>query len=188
MIRIMFCIENITTDEDTIELELPIDYSELKAKLMENCDYLVISIEEDLEFESDDIFEINNCLSKINSENPLITRELLKIILETSDYTFVDEEDFLQKICNNDFFYEKIIVPPEYSSNLDKFVAYYLCINCNIPFTTSSTELEVAKKVGIHYDWISVWDVYFYMGFRFYVEDDDYELTEVHVINMEDSE
>ena len=188
MFKITVEVENMTTDENSISLTLPMSESEIHSKLMRDCEYLITDYSGNCRFENfDDIFVLNETLSRINAENPLITNELLEIILETSNYAYIDDEEFLEKICSNDFMYEEIVIPNDWGGTKEEYAAYSLFTEFSIPFAPAESLMTEAHKEGKSYkDWEFVWDVYSYMGF--YMSEDDSDNNKIYIVNMEECE
>ena len=181
-------LENLTTDEDEVTLHLPMSESEIRSKLMRDCEYLVIDHGSLANFKNyDDIFALNEVINRISTENPLITNELLAIILETSSYDYLDDEEFLEKICQNDFMYEEVTIPEEWTETKEEYAAYVLCMEHEIPFSIFEQEMVEIKRAGKDYDdWSSIWDVYSFMGF--YMSEDTDDESKIYIVNMEDCE
>lgn len=188
MLNIEVLLENTTTDEQEICLQLPMEDTELRSKLMRNCDYLITEHDDIIRFRNyDDVFKLNEILSRLSAENPFITEDVLKYIFETTPFDYLDDEVFLQKLCDNDFMYEEIIIPANCSLLNEEYAAYILCTKYKVPFLSDETEMIEYSKISPNgTDWSSIWDVYSFMGFQI-VEDCDIK-NKIYIINMEDSE
>lgn len=188
MIKFNVKLENLTTDEALVSLCLPMEESDIRYRLMNECDYLIVEHDSPADFENfDDVFELNRVVNRICSENPAITNKLLSVILSASYYSYFDNEQFLDKLCSNDFMYKEVRTPPDWDESDEAYAAYSLFTEENIPFSVIESEMDEAKKQGKDYgDWYSVWDVYSFMGFH--VCEDEDKNSVIYIVNIEDSE
>lgn len=188
MIKINVELENITTDEEAVTLQLPLNENELHSLLMRNCDYLIVECDNLSIFdEYDDVFDLNKTINRICSENPSITNNALLIISDVIRDGYYDKNEIIDKICENDFMYEKLVVPQEWHRSIESYAAFVLFSEYGVPFSQIESEMTKAKKAGKDYgDWDSVWDVYSFMGFHICEDIDDVDVT--YIVNLEDSE
>ena len=188
MLNITVELENTTTDEDAIVMSLPMEETDIRGILMKDCKYLIVDTDSPADFKNfDDIFELNKAIRRICEENPTITNDVLAIILETSDYNNFDDEDFLEKICENDFMYEEAYVPKDWHRTKEEYAAFVLCTKYDVPFALLEQEMIEACRAGKSYpEWDSVWDVYAFMGFH--MSEDMEDENKIYIVNMEDSE
>lgn len=187
MLKVRVVLDNMTTDEDTIELELPMEESTLRSKLMSNCEYLITGVDGRLIFENcEDIFAINKIVNRISLENPAIDNIVLNHILNATKIMYIDDETILDQICENDFMYEEAYVPLGWKGSEEEFAAYYLFVKYKIPFSIYDIEMQDLSKVDTDYDgWDIVWDVYSYMGFCISI--DEQNEGKIYIINIENS-
>lgn len=179
----------MTTDEGEILLELPMDNCDISSKLMPNCDYIITDWDSNIIFENtDDVIKLNEIISKINTENPALTLKSLCAIYEASDYKYLEDEDFVEKLCNNDFMYEEIDMPSNGILTCEEYAAYILFTKYNIPTSPITCEqgiLDIEDAYGDDF-WSVVWDIYQFMGFR--ISEDEEDLYKIYIVNMEDSD
>lgn len=194
MVKVCVTATNMTTDEADIDIVLPMSEPELKSYLMDGCDYIVVEYDATVNFLTNDLFEMNKVLNRLNEENPSLDEYIISNIVN-GDYEledlYLDDDDTLDKLCNNDFMYEEIIVPHDTTLDCFEYLAYKLCCDYGIPFTLCESELDYAVEAGEAYpDWSIAWDNYSsLMGFRYRIGDATENFEEsLILVNFEDAE
>jgi len=131
-----------------------------------------------------DIWELNEVIDSINSENPSMTAELLALIMEAVDGELEDEE-FVRRIRENDFMFEDLSDITWKMGN-QEVAACYIATELGVPFDTGITKeiLEFLKKDEItdYIDWSAIWDQYEAIGFKLAedLESEEYSLYLIH--------
>lgn len=117
----------------------------------------------------DEIVGLNGLIEEINTENPEITLDLLTAIFNASDTHSLDNEEFVRKICCNDFMFEEIGNYNQVLTSDEEKCAYYLAVKKKIPFARGITdgnlkEIEMVPTNMIN--WRAIWVHYRHMGFK----------------------
>lgn len=117
-----------------------------------------------------DIKKLNEVLEEINTECPALTLELLDKILDASGAYGLDDEDFVKKLCGNDFMFEEIVGTDNWLISTDEEkCACYLATEMYIPFAKNITEEhldEIKDDLVDVIQWDTVWRYYEHMGFK----------------------
>ena len=186
MIKIELNLHNLTTYEEPKSVVVPISETELKSKLMPDCEYYVQPEMSELSFKAESVFTINKIISLINDENPLMTEEILGNLLCLSGYNYVDDDEFLKKVCENDFMYIEITNAPLFAEDED-VAAYILYNTYDIPFSVSDIEIEMVEDSPlVDGYWYCAWETYYYMGFRTLSYDNNNK-KRIVIANLEDA-
>lgn len=174
MINLKIKVMDIDTDH-AVHLTLPCN---INSYLDKNHEYEIMDWDE-TEFVGgfDDIFELNDTLHKITTQNPDMTTEHLDIIYNQSPVRSVTDEKFIKKVCDNDFMLEEIdtggfsdyaeIIPTSTIADCE-YTAEYLALDLEIPFAKNITEehIKYMQQYPELIDWYSVWIHYEHMGFE----------------------
>ena len=131
-----------------------------------------------------DVWELNEVIDDINSENPGMTAELLALIMDAVDGELEDEE-FVRRIKENDFMFEDLSEVTWKMSN-EELAACYIATELGVPFDTGITKeiLDFISKDEItdYIDWSAIWAQYEAIGFRLAedLESEEYSLYLIH--------
>lgn len=131
-----------------------------------------------------DVWELNEIVDDINSENPGMTAELLALIMDAVDGE-LDDDEFVRRIKENDFMFEDLSEVTCKMCN-EELAAYYIATELGVPFDTGITKeiLSFISKDEItdYIDWSAIWAQYEAIGFRL-AEDLDSEEYSLYLIH-----
>lgn len=153
--------------EDSKVLTLPCN---LKAELDNHYDYIILSTSPDIHISRNDcIGELNDILDEINSENPGMTAEYLKILLESSPSGDLFNEEFVRKLRENEFMFCDIS-GLNLVMDAKETAGYYLATEHRVPFDYGITDEAfdvISNEIMVDYiNWRQIWEQYECVGFR----------------------
>ena len=163
MIEIKVQIDDWDTGE-SIGLTLPCD---IRRYVDVTHDLYVVDWEGDINIGYyNDVFDLNDLIDDINTENPSMTFEILSAILKASGCGSLNNEEFTDKICESDFMLEEIV--GVIGTTNEEKCARYLATEMMIPFAKNidDTKLEEICRRAPKVNWTEVWKYYFIMGFQ----------------------
>ena len=142
----------------------------LRAELENHYDYIILSTSPKFPIRgNDDISGLNDILDDINSENPGMTEDYLKVLMEASSSGDLFDPEFVRKLKENDFMFEDIS-DLHWAMNAKETAACYLATELKVPFDHGVTDEmldTLSKDVLTDYiNWGQVWDQYSSVGFR----------------------
>lgn len=156
--------------------------SDIKSELNRQNDYVIVDSTPDIPGISVmDIWELNEIIDGINSENPAMTTEFFALIMDAVDGNLEDDE-FIRRIKENDFVFEDLS-DITWKMSSEEIAACYIATELKVPFDTGITKeiLEFIGKDEItdYIDWFAIWSQYELIGFKI-AEDDDGNIYLIH--------
>lgn len=142
----------------------------LRAELADHSDYIIESTWPEISISRNDcIGELNDILDEINSENPGMTAEYLKVLIDASSSGDLFDKEFARKIRENDFMFcdiSDIRMPMD----AEEIAAYCLATEHKVPFDHGITQ-DVLEAIGnealVDYiNWEQIWEQYESIGFQ----------------------
>lgn len=159
--------------------------SNIQSELTRQNEYIIVDSTPSIPgVQTMDVWELNNIIDEINSENPGMTAELLSLIMDAVDGE-LDDEEFVRRIKENDFMFEDLSDITWKMGN-EEVAACYIATELCVPFDTGITKeiLEFISKDEItdYIDWSAIWEQYEKIGFRLAedLESEDYGLYLIH--------
>lgn len=167
MIKLVVEVEDWDTGE-TIAIMLPCD---LRGQIDHTHDLQIVDWEGDFSLDHfDNILKLNAVIENINAENPDVTLELLSAICDACDAGGFGDDEFIQKICSNDFMLKEIISGDGWLMKGDEETcACYLATELMVPFAKNITQdrlREIKNGLINAVKWDVVWKHYAHMGFK----------------------
>lgn len=159
--------------------------SNIRSELNRQNEYVIIDSTPSIPgIQTMDIWELNEVIDDINSENPGMTAGLLALIMDAVDGELEDEE-FVRRIKENDFMFKDLSEITWMMSN-EELAACYITTELRVPFDTGITK-EILEFIGKdeltdYIDWLAIWSQYETIGFRIIedTESEEYGLYLVH--------
>ena len=153
--------------EDFRVLTLPCN---LRAELDSHYEYIILSTSPEISISrNDSLEELNDILDEINSENPGMTAEYLKILLDASPSGDLFDEEFVRKLKENEFMFCDIS-ELSLAMSAKETAGYYLVTEHRVPFDYGLTDEVfdvISNDVLVDYiNWEQIWEQYEYVGFR----------------------
>lgn len=164
MIKLDVEIDDFDTGE-TIFLTLPCD---VRQRVDLSHDLQISDWSSSISIGFDNIEDLNETIDDMNSENPLMTIELLEKILEESSASSLSDSEFLRKICESDFMLEEFSNPHKLQKKNEQ-CACFLATEMLIPFAKNISEKYLEELCQNQIDnirWDVVWKYYSNMGFK----------------------
>lgn len=159
--------------------------SNIRSELNRQSEYVIIDSTPSIPgVQTMDVWELNEVIDDINSENPGMTAQLLTLIMEAVDGDLEDQE-FVRRIKENDFMFEDLSDITWKMGN-EEIAACYIATELGVPFDTGITKeiLEFISKDEItdYIDWSAIWAQYEAIGFRLAedLESEEYSLYLIH--------
>ena len=159
--------------------------SNIRSELNRQSEYVIIDSTPSIPgVQTMDVWELNEVIDDINSENPGMTAQLLALIMEAVDGDLEDQE-FVRRIKENDFMFEDLSDITWKMGN-EEIAACYIATGLGVPFDTGITKeiLEFISKDEItdYIDWSAIWAQYEAIGFRLAedLESEEYSLYLIH--------
>ena len=159
--------------------------SNIRSELNRQNEYVIIDSTPTIPgIQTMDVWELNEVIDDINSENPGMTAELLALIMDAVDGELEDEE-FVRRIKENDFMFEDLSEVTWKMGN-EELAACYIATELGVPFDTGITKeiLDFISKDEItdYIDWSAIWAQYEAIGFRLAedLESEEYSLYLIH--------
>lgn len=159
--------------------------SNIRSELNRQNEYVIIDSTPSIpSIQTMDIWELNEVIDDINSENPGMTAELLALIMDAVGGELEDEE-FVRRIKENDFMFEDLSEITWKMGN-EELAACYIATELGVPFDTGITKeiLDFISRDEItdYIDWSAIWAQYEAIGFRLAedLESDEYSLYLIH--------
>ena len=168
MIKVPVEVEDYDTCK-SFNLILPCD---IKSKLDISHELMLIDWDSGIFLGSTrDVLSLNAAIERINTENPAMTLPILEALYDASYVSSLDNEEFLRKICENDFMLEPVCGTGNWCLlGLDEEAcACYLATEMCIPFAKNVTQQLIKEMKGEqidNVDWEIVWEYYEIMGFE----------------------
>lgn len=159
--------------------------SNIRTELNRQSEYVIIDSTPSIPgVQTMDIWELNEVIDDINSENPSMTAELLALIMDAVDGD-LENEEFVRRIKENDFMFEDLSDITWKMGN-EELAACYIATELGVPFDSGITKeiLDFIKKDEItdYIDWSAIWSQYEAIGFRLAedLESEEYSLYLIH--------
>lgn len=181
MIKLKVGLEDMDTFE-TIDVILPCN---IRAELHTGHEYVITDCEDMPLICGMDIYELNSIVDDINSENPGMTVEYLRILADAAGVIDITDKEFLRKVRENEFLFEDLS-DVSLSMSAEELGARHIVTKMNLPFDSGITKemLSVLSddKLRDYINWEAIWYQYERKGFR--VEEDteseDFGLYLIH--------
>lgn len=159
--------------------------SNIRSELNRQSEYVIIDSTPPIPgVQTMDVWELNEVIDDINSENPSMTAELLALIMDAVDGD-LENEEFVRRIKENDFIFEDLS-DITWKMGSEDLAACYIATELGVPFDTGITKeiLEFISKDEItdYIDWSAIWAQYEAIGFRLAedLESEEYSLYLIH--------
>lgn len=159
--------------------------SDIRSELNRQNEYVIIDSTPSIPgIQIMDVWELNEVVDDINSENPGMTAGLLALIMEAVGGE-LENEEFVRRIKENDFMFEDL---SEITWKMDneELAACHIATELGVPFDTGITK-EILDFIGkdeiVDYiDWSAIWAQYEAIGFRLAedLESEEYGLYLIH--------
>jgi len=166
MIKLKLELEN--WDEDCAEKVITIP-SNIRSELNRQNEYIIIDSTPPIPgIQTMDVWELNEIIDDINSENPGMTAEFLALIMDAVSGDLEDEE-FVRRIKENDFMFEDLS-EITWKMDSEELAACYIATELGVPFDTGITK-EILDFIGKdeitdYIDWSAIWLQYEIIGFK----------------------
>ena len=159
--------------------------SNIRSELNRQSEYVIIDSTPSIPgVQTMDVWELNEVIDDINSENPGMTAQLHTLIMEAVDGDLEDQE-FVRRIKENDFMFEDLSDITWKMGN-EEIAACYIATELGVPFDTGITK-EILKfiskdEITDYIDWSAIWAQYEAIGFRLAedLESEEYSLYLIH--------
>lgn len=159
--------------------------SNIRSELDAQSDYVIVDSSPFIsEIQMMDIWKLNDILEEINSENPGMTAEFLKMILEAVDGDLEDRE-FVRRIKEGDFLF-KDLSDITWRMGNEEVAACYIATELGVPFDNGITkemiELITKDEIVDYINWSEIWSQYEAIGFKLAedIDSEEYSLYLIH--------